>query len=108
MRIYSLGKYLILLLLFACSDYSTETSKLRKVLQKYERSIPEDNHMFIIRSQFYCDGCVQSIYKELEIKLKKADNTMLSVICADNEYMSNHYCPVKFIANFSYLLSGNG
>lgn len=87
MKIYHLGLFLILLLV-GCSNPSNETIKLNNILLRYHKAIPHSPHLYIIRNKFYCEGCVQSIYLQLEKKLSENRSYPITIISEDRKYIS--------------------
>jgi len=78
-----------LLLLFpGCSNYSKETIKLNSILLHYDATISLTPHLYIIRSQFFCSGCVQHVYLQLENKPIKSNPKSITVISYNKKYIS--------------------
>lgn len=78
----------MLLLLNACHNYSRETNKLKSLLSHYNECISQKNHLYIVRSKFYCDGCVQLLYLQLEQMLNSYDTKNITIVSYDQKYIS--------------------
>ena len=89
MKIKSLLKLFLFFILVGCNSFSDETTKLNSVLLQYDDCISKNHHLYILQSQFYCNGCIQSIYLQLEDKLKKYDKLPITIISSDKKYISN-------------------
>jgi len=88
MKTYSLGYIFLFLILLGCSNYTDETKKLNSILLEYDTSITQSHHLYIIQSKFCCDGCIQTIYFQLENKLIKSDDMPITIISSDKKYIS--------------------
>ncbi len=77
---------LLLLLVSACNNTSEETKSLQKILATYNEKIKPDHHIYIIRSQHYCSGCVQRIYLDMEKILKK--DKQVTIISYDKNHLT--------------------
>jgi len=75
----------ILLLLVSCNKYSNETEKLNNVLKMYNRSISQSPNLYIVRSDFYCEGCVQSIFTQLKSISSANEARFITVISSDKK-----------------------
>lgn len=92
MKQYSLILLFLLLLLFpGCSNYSKETIKLNNILLHYDATISLTPHLYIVRSQFFCSGCVQHVYLQLENKPIKSNSKSITVISYNKKYISNKF-----------------
>lgn len=90
MRLFRLIQLSLLFLLFpGCSNYSKETMKLNNILSHYDDTISLTHHLYIVRSQFFCTGCVQHVYLQIENKPIKSNPLSITVISYDKSYISN-------------------
>jgi len=85
----SYSSLLFMLLLFtACHNYTQETLKLKNVLSHYSESISQKNHLYIVRSRFYCEGCVQFLYFQMEQMLNSYNRRNITIVSYDRKYIS--------------------
>ncbi len=99
-------KYLgiIFLLLAGCTNnYPDETVKLKKVLLKYDKGVSLAPHIYIIRSKYYCSGCVQRINLEIQKKLKNSDCKRIIYLSCDKKFMSE-----DLLSMVSFINDTNG
>lgn len=89
MKIKHLGKLFVFFILIGCNSFSDETTKLNSVLLHYNESVSDNHHLYIVQSQFYCTGCIQSIYLQLENNLIETDHLPITIISGDKKYISN-------------------
>lgn len=90
MRFIYLLLFVFLFALVSCKSYSDETTRLNTVLSKYNKTIPQKPHLFFVSSNFYCNGCVQSIYVQLENEILSNNKSTVTIIGNDKEYISKY------------------
>lgn len=88
MKRYSLVYLFLFIILLGCRNYAHETKKLNNILLEYDTCISQRHHLYLIQSEFYCGGCIQAIYFQLENKLIKSDNMPITIISSDKKYIS--------------------
>ena len=80
MKKHYLFTFLTFFLFLGCNNYTNETTKLNTIVSKYNKIIPEEPHLFFVTSNFYCKGCVQSIYVELGKNLTNNNKSHVTII----------------------------
>jgi hypothetical protein len=65
--------------------------KLNNILSHYDGAISLTHHLYIVRSQFFCTGCVQHVYLQLENKPITSNPLSITVISYDKNYISKSF-----------------
>tara|TARA_Y100000782_G_scaffold114140_2_gene149315 strand:- start:1606 stop:2073 length:468 start_codon:yes stop_codon:yes gene_type:complete len=81
--------FFILQVFIGCYNHSEETEKLNSILIKYEKVIPDEHHLYFVRSNFYCDGCIQSIFFQLDNALANSSSIPVTIISPDQRHISD-------------------
>jgi len=106
MKTSYLSLVFILLFFSGCQNYSKETIKLNGVLSGYNDSISHHNHLYIVRSKFYCNGCVQALFLKLENLLNSYDNKSITLVSYDQKHISDRLLSkVDFIDDTLLLIN---
>ena len=74
--------------MFSCNNkYNTETKQLNKLLSNYNKTISQNNHIYILAARFPCPGCIQRIYLNIDKFIKNPDKKNISIIAYDKTYI---------------------
>jgi len=71
--------FCVFLLHSSCNGDAKETEQLNEVLLGYDNPIPYDSHIYILRSNFSCKGCVQSVFLKIDSILEASENKITIV-----------------------------
>jgi len=85
-------KVIVFLIVFvgtACNDgFKNQTNALSEVLIDFNITIPTDEHIYILKSNFNCKGCVQRIFIQIENIVSKEKLSGITIIASDKKYLS--------------------
>lgn len=114
MKLYRFILLILLVLFLGCNKCSDETQKLKNILSYYKEFMSENRHLYIVRSQLYCDGCIQSIFLQLENISKKSKPYNITIISSDNKHVSpsllakcNYICDTFKLINIEFSIFAN-
>lgn len=77
----------MLLLCLSCNRFPDKTKKLNNLLSEYSSSISKNPHLYIIRSDIYCEGCVQLFFLQLKDRINANKNLPITLISSDMDNM---------------------
>ena len=69
MKIKTALLFILLFWIVSCSSFHEETICLDKLLKQYDRTIETNHHLYVLKSKFSCDGCIDIIFEQFNISL---------------------------------------
>ena len=91
--------------IFSCHSFHEETISLDKLLTQYDRTIETNHHLYVLKSKFSCDGCIDIIFEQFNNSLTNTLSHNITIISYDKDEIPKSLLEkVEFVHDSSFLV----